>query len=319
MEHSLNNLLDTMQDIRALLDLSSTEAGREHALVIYRSAVVLMVASWEQYVEQLAQASVSTLTVRLRDATPLPRGVKQSIAMFSVEEERGNPNAYSDSVWQFADKGWKGAYISYCEAATSKLNTASPANVRELYQNILGIRDVTIDWCFEDLLANDCSARMADLVNLRHDIAHGANNRVGELAENYLRSQVEFMTKIVHDTYKTVFDHTAELSCKQAIPYSLRARCFRKIIALAAQKRGRVITVNEIKKLGTSAQGNHNKLCYEPWGLLSERDRNSRYITDKLTQFSSGEISLPLEILVFDNQDAIPAPNTRYVLISDLN
>ncbi len=80
-----------------------------------------------------------------------------------------------------------------------------------------------------------------------------------------------------------------------------------------------MITVNEIKKLGTSAQGNHNKLCYEPWGLLAERDRNSRYITDKLMAFSSGELSLPLEILVFDNQDAIAAPDTRYVLIFELD
>ena len=152
----------------------------------------------------------------------------------------------------------------------------------------------------------------------RHDIAHGANNRAGELAEGFLRLQVEFMTKVAHDTYTTVFDHTAELSCKQAIPYSLRPSCYRQIISLAVRKRGRVITVDEIKALGTSAQGNHNKLCYAPWGLLAERDRSSRNVTDRLIQFSNGELSLPLEILVFDNQDAIPSPNTQYVLISDL-
>ncbi len=66
MEKTLQNLLETMHDIRALLDLSSTEAGGKHALVIYRSVVVLMVASWEQYVEQLAESSVSTLTARLK-------------------------------------------------------------------------------------------------------------------------------------------------------------------------------------------------------------------------------------------------------------
>ena len=319
MDKCLNNLLDTMRDIRALLDLSSTDAGREHALVIYRSTVVLMVASWEQYVEQLAERSVSTLTDRLRDAGTLPEDVKQSVAMFSVKIERGNPKAYSDSVWQFSDKGWKDAYISYCKAATSELNTASPTNIRELYKNILGIRDVTSKWCFEDLATMDCCVRMADLVDLRHDIAHGANNRAGELEEGFLRSRVEFMTKIAQDMYSTVFNHTAELSCKQAITYSLKPRCFREIIVLAAQKRRRVITVNEIKRLGTSAQGNHNKLCYEPWGLLAKIDRNSRQITDQLIKFSNGELSLPLEILVFDNQDAIPAPNTQYVHISDLN
>ena len=64
MEKCLNNLLDTMEDIKALLDLSLTEAGQERSLIIFRSAVVLMVAAWEQYVEQLAEISVSVLTAR---------------------------------------------------------------------------------------------------------------------------------------------------------------------------------------------------------------------------------------------------------------
>ena len=318
MEKCLNNLLDTMEDIKALLDLSLTEAGQERSLIIFRSAVVLMVAAWEQYVEQLAEISVSVLTARLRDSSPVPEAVKQSVAVFSVKENRSNLKNFSNSVWQFSDKGWKETYAQYCRYSTSKLNTASSANVSELYKNILGISDVTSTWAFDNLLANDCSVRMDDLVNLRHDIAHGANNRSEELNEGYIRNQVEFMTKIVQDTYQTIFDHMTDLSCKQALTYPLTPSCYRKIIAFASQKTTGIITLKEIKSLGSSAQGNHSKLCYAPWGLLEEIDKNTERITDRLIQFSNGELKLPLKILVFDNNDSIPAPNTPYVLISEL-
>ena len=319
MDKCLNNFLKAMDDIRALLDLSSTDTGKERALVIFRSAIVLMVASWEQYIEQLAESSVSILTARLRDASPMPEDVKQSVALFSVKEHRGNAREFSKSVWLFSDKGWKEAYAQYCQASTSELNTASPAKLKELYKNILGIRDVTSAWVFDILSSNECSVRLDDLVNLRHDIAHGANSRSHELSEGYIRNQVEFITKIAQDTYQTIFDHTAALSCTQAITYSLAPSCYREIIALAVQKRDGILTLDEIKSLGESAQGNHNKLCYEPWALLEVIDQNTRRMTDRLFQFSNGELRLPLKILVFDNNDAIPAPDAQHVLISELH
>ncbi len=76
MKRSLSNFKTNLNDINALLDLSSNIDSAEQR-AIFRSAVVLLIASWEQYIEQLAESSVSVLTDRLRDSTPLPINVKQ--------------------------------------------------------------------------------------------------------------------------------------------------------------------------------------------------------------------------------------------------
>jgi len=318
MKQSLDNLHSSLNDIRELLSLSLTLPSIEQQRVIFRSAVVLLIASWEQYIEQLADSSITVLTNRLRDASTLPENVKQGMALFSVSEKRNNLREFTNSVWLFADKGWKTAYIKYCKSLTSNLNTASTNNVKELYWNILGIRDVTSTWQFQALNNEQCVVKLNDVVDLRHDIAHGANARANELTGENLREQTDFVLSIANEIYRSIFDRTAELSQTQALEYSLAPACFSEIVSFASQKADRVLTLDEIKGLGSSAQGNHNKLCYEPWSLLEFVDRNTRHIPDKLLEFHNDEVSLPFEILVFDNNEAIAKPGTRNVVFSDL-
>jgi hypothetical protein len=319
MKKSHDNLHTYLNDIRALLDLSLTLDSIEQRRVIFRSAVVLLIASWEQYVEQLAESSIAVLTDRLGDSTTLPENVKQRIALFSVSEKRNNQREFSDCVWMFADKGWKIAYIGYCKNLTSNLHTASPINVKELYWSILGIRDIASGWHFHEFAAEGCVEKLKDLVDLRHDIAHGANARDDELIEENIREQTEFIGSIAKDTYRTIFDCTAELSQAQALGYSLAASYVSAIVSFAARKVDRILTLDEIRSLGSSAQGNHNKLCYEPWSLLEFVNRTTRRIPDRLLQFHNDEISLPLEIIVFDNNEAIEKPRTRQVAFSELS
>lgn len=318
MKKSLSNFQTNLNDIRSLLDLSLTLDGVDQRRVIFRSAVVLLIASWEQYIEQLAESSIAVLTDRLRDSTTLPEKVKQSVAINSVSDNRSNLKNYSDSVWMFASKGWKNAYIEYCERLTSNLHSASPSNVIELYWKILGIRDLSLAWYSQELTSEECVEKLNDLVELRHDIAHGANTRIDDLEEENIRDQTEFIATIAKINYQSIFDRTAELSQSQALEYSLAQACFSAIITYAAQKDDRILTLNEIKGLGSSAQGNHNKLCYEPWALLEFDDRYTRRISDRLHQFHRNEKSLPFEILVFDNNESIAKPGTRQVVFSDL-
>lgn len=111
MKKSLSNLENSLEDVTALLELTQLQISSSQKSAILRSAVVLIIASWEQFVEQLAEASVSVLTSRLRDASTIPEEVKQSISSALVKESKPNLREFSQSVWQFSDKGWKTAYI----------------------------------------------------------------------------------------------------------------------------------------------------------------------------------------------------------------
>lgn len=318
MRKSLENFQLNIDDIKELLDLSGTLSSIEKKSVIFRSAVVLLIATWEQYIEQLADSSILVLTDRLRDASTLPENVKQEMALFFVPEKRSDMRKFSNSVWQFSDKGWKMAYKNYCLSSTSKLNTANSKQVTQLFLDVLGIRNVTSEWRFQELTSERCLNKLDDVVDLRHDIAHGANERVDELSEQYLREITEFVPSIALETFTIVSNHIAALSQTQAIEYSLDQACFTKIVAYAAEKENRWITLDEIKDLGSSAQGNHNKLCYEPWALLENLGKNKRSIPERLLDFRTDRISLPMEILVFDNKEAIAKPGTRSIFFSEL-
>lgn len=320
MKSSLDNLSNSLHDILSLIELSISADDEMQKNVVYRSAIVLLIASWEQYIEQLAEKAVLTLTDRLRNSIPIPEKVKQCVSsLIIIEDKSKNIKKFSDAIWKFSDKGWKKEYIKYCKDTTSKLNTASSINVIEIYKKILGIKDITNNWNFKNQNPSQCSEMLDDLMDLRHDIAHGANHRASELSKELITEKVKFILEIANNTFEVVFNEITKISISQAIHYSLSQHCFSKIISLAAQKDHDIIFLKEIKSLGSSAQGNHNKLCYEPWGLLKNQTKNSRRVTERLRQFYNGEITLPFEILVFDNGEAISMPDTKHVYFSDLS
>jgi hypothetical protein len=319
MENSLRNFNTAILDIETLLSLSRTKTGSEHKGNILRSAVVLMVAAWEQFIEQLAVNSVTTLTNRLRNPNTLPEIVRQNVAMNSVPEDRDRRHRFSEAVWGFSDKGWKNAYVLYCKRSVARINSASSENVIKLYKSIFGIEDIKSFWTFKNLSSVDSARKLDDLVDMRHDIAHGANTRSHELTETYVVNLIEFIRAIASLTDGAVYLHADSLWSEQAITYSLKAPYYPTIITLAAKRDRRILTLKQIKMLGTSEQGNHNKLCYEPWGLLEKIDGKTRRVTDRLMDFYEGKIDLPMNIFVFDNGEAVPATNTPYISFSELN
>lgn len=98
MNRSYQNLVKNLDDVVSLLNLSDTQETNEQRMVLFRSCVVLLIASWENFVEQLAESSIKVLTERLRDSSTLPETVKQSISLFSIPEKRSNQQDFSESV-----------------------------------------------------------------------------------------------------------------------------------------------------------------------------------------------------------------------------
>jgi len=318
MNSSFFNLRSNIEDIRSLLNLSSSITDVDNQRAIFRSVVVLLVASWEQFVEQLADSSITVMIDRLRDPSTLPNKVKESIAVNSVSTNRGNTKEFCDSVWGFAHKGWKQEYINYCTKLTSDLHTASVSNVKDLYWRILGIRDLTQEWSYLSLTDTECVEKLGQIIEIRHDIAHGANVLTASLTGEKVEEYVNFITAISKQTFYIIFDKTAELSQSHGIEYKLNQAGLKAIIAYAAKNKSKSITLAEIKKLGSSAQGNHNKLCHEPWALLEKADQKTRKVTDRLQTFYNDELALPRRILVFENGESISKPKTEMIRYSDL-
>jgi len=206
MKKSLNLFFQSLHEIQLFLKLTESPSGELNEKIILRSIIVLMVAAWEQFIEQLAEKSVLSLTNHLRDSNPIPEKVKQSIAIFTVPENRSNLRGFSNSVWNFSEKGWKKAYHDYCIFNSKELNTASSKNIKRFFENIIGIKDITSNWKYNNLTSVECANKLDDLIDLRHDIAHGANIRQNELNIKNTTFYNNFLREISSLTFDQTFN-----------------------------------------------------------------------------------------------------------------
>jgi hypothetical protein len=140
-----------ISDIGCLLDIhgdiSDGKRGRKPAKlrVLHKSAVVLLIAAWETYIESLLEDSMMFLS---KTALAGPTGriqysLLQDVVKKSVEKE------------------------------LKRLNNPNSGAVRLLFKNLLGLADVTIAWK-RQRLKSEPTATLDALIEARHRIVHGS-------------------------------------------------------------------------------------------------------------------------------------------------
>lgn len=140
-----------ISDIECLLDIHSDisdgKRGRKPAKlrVLHKSAIVLLTAAWETYIESLLEESMMFLS---KTALAGPTGriqysLLQDVVKKSVEKE------------------------------LKRLNTPNSGAVKLLFKNLLGLADVTIAWKRQGL-KSDPTATLDALIESRHRIVHGS-------------------------------------------------------------------------------------------------------------------------------------------------
>lgn len=140
--------VDQLADIHTKI---GTKPGRRHNQeALYRAGVVMTIAAWESYVEDLLNEAFTAIS-------PPPGAA---------------PGAQST---------WKLAQISAL-SATKKFNTPNAQNVTELFQQHLGI-DISSCWTVtaskKTYTSADSKSRLNNWLDIRHKIAHG-----GKLPDN---------------------------------------------------------------------------------------------------------------------------------------
>ncbi len=142
-QHFLVLMDDVEELLKAHHDLKSGKPGRQWGIgALNRSAVVMALSCWEQYVESLA------------------------IEVVDLQQ----PAVTSGTGWP--------ALKTTVTSAAKRMNTPNPYNVRTLLCDACGIPDVTAAWGWR-YCRNVADNRRAleDLVGLRGQIAHGVNPR----------------------------------------------------------------------------------------------------------------------------------------------
>lgn len=168
---------ERMEDVDRLLQihgaLGGSDVGRRVGVeVLNRSAIVLLTAIWEGYVEELASETLDHLVRHMVDPARLPTDLRRKIA----DELKADANHLA--VWNLSADGWRGVLTArlatYKIQVSRGLNTPKSQNVDELFKSRVGIPGLSSSWKWRGMPVARAQKKLDSMVVLRGDIAHGS-------------------------------------------------------------------------------------------------------------------------------------------------
>jgi hypothetical protein len=169
-------LTDAVPEVERLIEVHVKETGegpgrrRPDIQVVSRAAVVFTCTYWEAFCEDLAAEALRHLAEHAKDAGALPAGVKKTFKRILLEEK------HELAVWSLADEGWREELRRRAHWIVSgddwTLNTPKPVQVKQFFDEYVGIKDITRAWCWPKMSADTATRRLREFVTLRGDIAH---------------------------------------------------------------------------------------------------------------------------------------------------
>ncbi len=174
-EQILGDLIGDAEDLNeARLQLPAGIAGiqRYHA-AMNRSVVIGCVSAWEAYIESLVLESIQLLR---------PLG---------------------------APLGHWPVHNAFVRGQVGRFHNPNMENIRVLLSDSLGLQNVQHSWNWQNSLAEQTIQRLAAVLNLRHQIAHGVNPR--PIVSNVFARQLpQFFARLAERTDHAVRDHLVD-------------------------------------------------------------------------------------------------------------
>lgn len=163
----LANLRETQRLMEIHTEVAGEGRGRKHDVeVLNKSAIVLAVACWEAFVEDLAELALKAIVDGAKDHT-----VVAPVVLERVASRNTGMNA-----WRLAGDGWKDAirdnYKEVLAKTTGALNTPRAPQVDELFVKTIGLVSLSSHWHWPGRSAKQAISALDKLVTLRGSIAH---------------------------------------------------------------------------------------------------------------------------------------------------
>jgi hypothetical protein len=165
------DLVENLAEVKSLLaihaSVAGTGPGRKWGVeVLNKSAIVLVVACWEAFVEDTVEAALKFMVENATDHTIFPKSVLERVA-----SKHSGPAA-----WSLAGEGWKKAMRDNLSEVLAKttgaLNTPRAAQVDELFSKTIGLQNLSAHWRWTGRSAATSIDLLDQLITLRGSIAH---------------------------------------------------------------------------------------------------------------------------------------------------
>jgi hypothetical protein len=173
-QHILN-LNDNVLEVLRLVEIHEALTGkgrgrRRRVEVLNKSGIVLLVACWEAFVEDLASAAFDFLFQKAADHSVFPAKV---LARASKDIRTSSD---ARRVWELAGTGWQQVLQQHRTDVLAEfvrsLNTPKPEQIDGMFEALIGISSLSSAWTWKNVTATAARRRLTALVTLRGDIAH---------------------------------------------------------------------------------------------------------------------------------------------------
>lgn len=173
---AMNTFSANINDVHRLInihkDLTGNQRGRRWGVeVLNKSAILLITACWEAYVEDLIKETCEFLLKHSKIPEDFPREVRFSTTGSLLEEKREEDKV---KVWQLAGSGWKKVIRDYVEKKIKYFHTPSSSRVDELVKKCVGKENLTSSWHWKRMSPKNAKTRLDKYISLRGEIAHRA-------------------------------------------------------------------------------------------------------------------------------------------------
>ncbi|WP_148897006.1 HEPN domain-containing protein [Geothermobacter ehrlichii] len=165
-----------MSEVARLMDIHTIVAGagpgrKRDVQVLNKSAIIITLACWEAYVEDLARNAFEYMLNVASEPSIFPDHV------LAVAGKR-IAKAGALDVWMLADDGWKAALSAHKDEILNKyivkgsFNTPSCKNIDKLYSELIGLTSASREFYWPGMSNDKAKKKLQDLIDLRGEIAH---------------------------------------------------------------------------------------------------------------------------------------------------
>lgn len=196
-------LIENVKEVRLLRKYRKAPNAKDKE-VLYKSCIVLLVACWESFVEDLVAHSLEHMVENCETPSAFPPGVLERVA-----------SSYNGSkMWALAGDGWRQALRDNLKSVLGKtsgvFNTPRSEQVDDLFKKVIGLENLSHTWHWDGTTHKANSKALDDLITLRGSIAHrvkadqavtveqvsAAETLVLHLAVRSHNQTVEYLTKV---------------------------------------------------------------------------------------------------------------------------
>jgi hypothetical protein len=210
----VSNLISNTSEVQKLIRIHQAITGGQRGRppdleALHKSGVVLLVACWEAYIEDLAANAFCVLL----DNAASPDVFPTRVLTLASRSLRGDDD--ERKVWELAGDGWRSVLEAHrdnlFERYIGRLNTPRPAQVDTLFESLIGLRSLSKHWKWKGMTNKKAVAKLDELITLRGEIAHRVTASQ-PVQRRYVEGAVEFINRLAAISSNTVVQYIIELS-----------------------------------------------------------------------------------------------------------